>query len=318
MDESIVRARSVMESEMASVIASFSQELAAAAEQVGASVVTLHARHRVPSSGIHWRQGVLVTANHTVRREDDITVLIHGGKRVSAKLAGRDAGSDLALLKFDQDSGVAIPQFGDAATLKLANFVLALGRTRFGNLVASAGIVGGLGGEWRTWRGGRIDQSIRLDLALYPGFSGGPLVNVEGKVLGLNTNGFGRGRAVTIPVATVNRVVDELLDKGYIARPYLGIAMQPVAIPEALRGKLKSAAAGGLMVLHVEPGGPADKAGIVLGDVIVELQGKPALDTEHIQDLLASAKVSDRIAATLIRGGSPVELSIALGERPAK
>jgi S1-C subfamily serine protease len=303
---------------MASVLTSFSQELAAAAEQAGSSVVTVHARHRVPSSGIHWRKGVVVTANHAVRREEDIPVLLHEGKRVSAKLAGRDPGTDLAVLKFDQDAGLAIPQFADATNLKLANFVLALGRARSGNLVASAGIIGGLGGEWRTWRGGRIDQSIRLDLDLYPGFSGGPLVNPEGKVLGLNTNGFGRGRAVTIPLATVNRVVDELLDKGYIARPYLGIAMQPVAVPEALRGKLKSSAAGGLMVLHVEPGGPADKAGIVLGDVIVELQGKPALDTDHIQELLASAKVNDKIKTTLIRGGAPLELSITLGVRPAK
>jgi S1-C subfamily serine protease len=302
---------------MASVTASFSQELAAAAEQAGTSVVTVHARHRVPSSGIHWRKGVLVTANHTVRREDEISILVHGGKRASAKLAGRDPGTDLAVLKFDQD-GVAVPQFGDAAKVKLANLVLALGRTRSGNLVASAGIIGGLSGEYRTWRGGRIEQSIRLDLALYSGFSGGPLVNAEGKVLGLNTNGFGRGRAVTIPVATVNRVVDELLEKGYIARPYLGIAMQPVALPEALRGKLKSPAGGGLMVLHVEPGGPAEKAGIVLGDVIVELQGKPALDPEHIQDLLASAKVNDKVVTTVIRGGAPLELSITLGERPAK
>ena len=116
----------------------------------------------------------------------------------------------------------------------------------------------------------------------------------------------------------MNRVVDELLEKGYIARPYLGIAMQPVAVPEALRGKLKSSAAGGLMVLHVEAGGPADKAGIVLGDVIVELQGKPALDTEHIQNLLASATVNEKIATTVIRGGAPLELSITLGERPAK
>jgi serine protease DegQ len=302
---------------MASAISNFSQELAAAAEQAGSSVVTVYARHRVPSSGIHWRKGVVVTANHTVRREDDIAVLLHGGKRVSAKLAGRDPGTDLVVLKFE-DGDVATPQFADPANVKLANFVLALGRTRSGNLVASAGIIGGLGGEWRTWRGGRIDQSIRLDLALYPGFSGGPLVNVDGKVLGLNTNGFGRGRAVTIPVSTINRVVDELLDKGYIARPYLGIAMQPVAVPEALRAKLKSAAAGGLMVLHVEAGGPADKAGIVLGDVIVELQGKPALDTEHIQDLLASAKVNEKLGTTVIRGGAPLELSITLGERPAK
>ena len=302
---------------MASVTASFSQELAAAAEQAGTSVVTVHARHRVPSSGIHWRKGVVVTANHTVRREDEITILVHGGKRVSATLAGRDPGTDLAVLKFEQD-GVAVPQFGDAAKAKLASLVLALGRTRSGNLVASAGIIGGLSGEYRTWRGGRIEQSIRLDLALYSGFSGGPLVSPEGKVLGLNTNGFGRGRAVTIPVATVNRVVDELLEKGYIARPYLGVAMQPVALPEALRGKLKSATASGLMVLHVEPGGPAEKAGIVLGDVIVELQGKPALDPEHIQDLLASTKVNDKVVTTVIRGGAPLELSITLGERPAK
>jgi S1-C subfamily serine protease len=303
---------------MASVLNSFSQELAAAAEQAGPSVVTVHARHRVPSSGIRWRKGVVVTANHTVRREDDIAVLADEGERVAAKLAGRDPGTDLAVLKVDQDDAFAIPQFADAGSLRLANLVLALGRTRLGNLVASAGIIGGLGGEWRTWRRGRIDQNIRLDLALYPGFSGGPLVSVEGKILGINTNGFGRGRAVTIPVSTVNRVVDELLDKGYIARPYLGIAMQPVAVPEALRGKLKSSAAGGLMVLHVEAGGPADKAGIVLGDVIVELQGKPALDTERIQDLLASAKVNEKIGTTVIRGGAPFELSITLGERPAK
>ncbi len=303
---------------MASIIASFSQELAAAVEQVGSSVVTVQARHRVPSSGIHWRKGVVVTANHAVRREDEITVLVHGGKRVSAKLAGRDPGTDLAILKFDQDAGLPIPRFGDPANVKLANFVLALGRARFGNLVASAGIIGGLGGEWRTWRGGRIDQSIRLDLALYPGFCGGPLVSADGAVLGLNTNGFGRGRAVTIPVSTINRTVDELLEKGHIARPYLGIAMQPVAIPEALRAKLKSSPEGGLMVLHVEPGGPADKAGIVLGDVIVELQGKPALDTEDIQDVLSSTKVDQKIGTTVIRGGVPVELAITLGERPAK
>jgi S1-C subfamily serine protease len=316
--QNIVRATSVRESEMASVISNFSQELAAAAEQAGSSVVAIQARHRVPSSGIHWRKGVLVTANHTVRREDDITVLTHGGKRVSTKLAGRDPGTDLAVLKFDQGEALSIPQFADAASLKLANFVLALGRTRAGNLVASAGIIGALGGEWRTWRGGRIDQSIRLDLALYPGFSGGPLVNVEGKVLGLNTNGFGRGRAVTLPVSTINRTVDELLEKGHIVRPYLGIAMQPVALPEAVRGKLKSSATGGLMVLHVEPGGPADTAGILLGDVIVELQGKPALDTEHIQDLLASAKVNEKVAASVVRGGAPIEVSITLGERAAR
>jgi len=220
----------------ASGIAKYSDELAAAAAQAGPSVVTVYARRRIPSSGIYWRDGVVVTADHTIRREDEIKVFLPDGKRVAVQLAGRDPGTDLAVLKLESGK-TQVPPFGDPAHLKLANFVLALGRTRSGNLVASGGIIGGIGGEWRTWRGGRIDQSIRLDLELYPGFSGGPLVNVEGKVLGVNTNGLGRGRAVTIPVATVNRTVDELLEKGYIARPYLGVAMQPVAVPENLRAK---------------------------------------------------------------------------------
>ncbi len=273
-----------------SAIAKYSDELAAAAAQAGPSVVTVYARRRIPSSGIYWRDGVVVTAEHTIRREDEIKVALPDGKRVAGQLAGRDPGTDLAVLKLESGK-TQVPQFGDPAHLKLANFVLALGRTRSGNLVASAGIIGGIGGEWRTWRGGRIDQSIRLDLELYPGFSGGPLVSAEGKVLGVNTNGLGRGRAVTIPVATVNRTVDELLAKGYIARPYLGVA---------------------------EAGSPAEKAGIVLGDTIVELAGKLALDTENVRELLGSAKVGDSISATVLRAGEPVELSIKLSERPAR
>jgi len=304
------------ENEM-SVLSDFSQELTSATEKAGASVVTVRARHRLPSSGIYWRKGVIVTADHSVRREEDLSVLLPDGKRVAAKLAGRDPGTDLAVLKLEEESGT-VPQFGDPSSLKLASFVIALGRTRSAALVASAGIIGGLSGEYRTWRGGKIDQNIRLDLALYPGFSGGPLVSVEGKTLGVNTNGLGRGRAVAIPVATVNRTVDELLQKGHIARPYLGIAMQPVSLPEALRSKLKAATSGGLMVLHVEPSGPAEKAGIVLGDVIVELQGKPVLDTENMMDLLASTRVGDAVNATLIRAGNPVEISIKAGERPTR
>jgi S1-C subfamily serine protease len=260
----------VKENEMSdSKIGSFSQELAAATERAGTSVVAVGARPRLPSSGIHWRKGVVVTAHHTVRREDDIHVLAPGGKRVVAKLAGRDPGTDLAILKLESEDGLAVPQFADAT-------------------------------------------------ALYPGFSGGPLVNVEGKVVGVNTNGLGRGRAITVPVSTVNRTVDELLEKGHIARPYLGLAMQPVAIPESLRGKVKSSATSGLMVLHVEPSGPADKAGIVLGDVIVELQGKAALDTDNIQELLASAKIGDSISAGVLRAGTLLQIRVSLGERPAR
>lgn len=300
-----------------SILKKFSDELVSATEAAGRSVVTVRARMRVPSSGVVWRDGVVVTANHTVRRDTEISLLGGDGKRYEAKLAGRDPGTDLAVLKTDGlKAGAA--QLGDSSALKLGNFVLALGRTRGGNLVASSGIVGGLSGEQKTWRGGKLDQAIRLDLMLYAGFSGGPLVGVDGKILGVNTSGLGRGRAMTVPVATVERSVNELLEKGYIARPYLGIAMQPVSIPENLREKTKSSGQGGLMVMHVEAGGPAEKAGIVLGDVIVELRGQPALDTETLRDVIGGGKVGDKVRLKVLRSGSPLEVTVMLAERPLK
>lgn len=299
-----------------SVMETLSNELAAAAEAVGGSVVAVYGRRWMPSSGIQWRKGVIVTANHTLRRDEDIVVSLAAGKSTKAKLAGRDPSRDLAILKPSEDTALGVPQFADG--VKLGHFVLALGRSRGANLVASAGIVGGLSGEWQPRRGGRLDQHIRLDLELYPGFSGGPLVNAQGKVVGVNTRGLARGRAVTIPVATVNRVVDELLEKGHIARPYLGLAMQPVAVPESLRSKVSSAASSGLLVVHVETGGPAEKAGVLLGDLLVEFQGTPVADTADIQDSLSTSKVGDTVAVTLLRGGAPSTLSIKLEDRPTR
>jgi serine protease DegQ len=300
----------------ASILETISNEFSAAAEAVGPSVVAIYARRWMPGSGVVWRPGVVVTADHNLRREEDITIVAADGKATRAELAGRDPSTDLAILKLAP--AFAVAPIDDSASLKLGHFVLALGRSRSANVVASAGIVGAAGGEWRTWRGGRLDRHIRLDLNLYPGFSGGPLVNPQAKVVGINTRGLGRGRPVVIPVSNVNRVVDELLKHGHIARPYLGLAMQPVAIPESLRGKVASAATSALLVVHVEPAGPAEKAGALLGDLVTELQGKPVEDTEHIQELLHTAKVGDGVKVTALRGGAPVQLEITLGDRPGR
>jgi len=301
-----------------SVLETLSNEYAAAAEAVGGSVVAIYGRRWLPSSGIQWRKGVIVTAHHSIRREEDIAVVLEGGKSVKANLAGRDPSTDLAVLKLGEEASIPVPQFGDSTAVKLGYFVLALGRSRTSSLVASAGIIGGLSGEWQPRRGGRLHQHIRLDLELYPGFSGGALVSPQGKVLGINTRGLARGRGVTIPNATVNRVVDELLEKGHIARPYLGLAMQPVSVPESLRGKIVASVNSALLVVHVEKAGPAEKAGVQLGDVVTELHGKPVEDTGDIQDLLGSAKVGDSVKATVLRGGAPVTLSIKLEDRPAR
>jgi S1-C subfamily serine protease len=297
-----------------SILEIISNEFAAAAEKVGGSVVAVHARRWMPTSGIEWKKGVVVTVHHGVQRDEDIKVLVPGGHAVSAKLAGRDPSTDIAVLRIeDRFSGA--PQLGDSTSLRLGHLVLALGRTRRGDLVASSGIIGGISGEWRSRRGGQIDQHIRLDLALYPGFSGGPLLNARGEVVGVNTRGFGHGRAVTVPVATVNRVVKELLEKGHIARPYLGVAMQPVEVPENMRSKLPAETRAGLLIMHVENGGPGERAGVLLGDVLFELGGKTVEHVDAIQDSLATAKVGDVLQIRVIRGGEIKPVSVTLGER---
>jgi S1-C subfamily serine protease len=297
-----------------SILETISNEFAAAAEKVGSSVVAVHARRWMPTSGIEWKKGVVVTVHHGVQRDEDIKVLLDGGRAVSAKLAGRDPSIDIAVLRIEEGSSGA-PQLGDSTSLRLGHLVLALGRTRRGDLVASNGIIGGISGEWRSRRGGQLDQHIRLDLALYPGFSGGPLLNARGEVVGVNTRGLGHGRAVTVPVATVNRVVEELLEKGHIARPYLGIAMQPVGVPENMRSKLPAETRVGLLVMHVENGGPAEKAGVLLGDVLFEMGGKTVEHVDVIQDSLATAKIGDVLQLGLIRAGEIKAVSVALGER---
>lgn len=301
-----------------SVLETISNELSAASEAVGPSVVAIYSRRWMPASGVVWRKGVIVTADHNLRRDEELPVVGHDGIRVHASLAGRDPSTDLAILKIPHETPLAVASLAQESKLKLGQLIQALGRARSTNLVASAGIVGGLSGEWRTWRGGRIDQHIRLDLNLYPGFSGGPLVSANGKVLGINTRGLGRGRPVAIPASTVDRVVDELLRHGHIVRPYLGLAMQPAALPESLRGKLSSAGESALLVVHVEPAGPAEKAGALLGDLVVELDGKAAEDTRQVQELLSSAKVGDKLTLTVLRGGSPIQLHVELGDRPAR
>jgi len=297
-----------------SILEAISSEFASAAEKVGSSVVAVHARRWMPTSGIEWKKGVVVTVHHGVQRDEDIKVLLGGGRAVSAKLAGRDPSTDIAVLRIEEGSS-STPQLGDSTSLKLGHLVLALGRTRRGDLVASSGIIGGISGEWRNRHGGQLDQHIRLDLALYPGFSGGPLLNARGEVVGINTRGLAHGRAVTLPVATVNRVVEELLEKGRIARPYLGIAMQRVEMPNNMRSKLATETRVGLLVVHVENGGPAEKAGVLLGDVVFEVSGKPVEHVDAIQDSLATAAIGDVLRVRVVRAGEIKPLSITLGER---
>jgi len=290
---------------------SLSNDLAAAVERAAPAVVAVHAR-RLPSTGIHWRPGIVVTAEHTVRTAEDITVTMADGRSLPAVLAGRDPGTDLAVLRV-ADAGSVVATLGDDAALKVGHMVLALG---YGPR-ASWGVISALGPRWRSWRGGDIDRLVRLDLVLYPGFSGGPLVDAAGRVVGLNTSGLARETRLALPVTMVTRVADELLQKGHVSRGYLGLGMQPVRLPEPLRAQL-GLGAGALIVVMVEPSGPAARAGVLLGDVLVALDGEPVGDLEDVQARLGSDRVGAEISAVVLRGGVRTELRITVGEQPRR
>jgi S1-C subfamily serine protease len=290
---------------------SLSNDLAAAVERAAPAVVAVHAR-RLPSTGIHWRPGIVVTAEHTVRTAEDITVTVADGRSLPAVLAGRDPGTDLAVLRV-ADAGSVVATLGDDAALKVGHMVLALG---YGPR-ASWGVISALGPRWRSWRGGDIDRLVRLDLVLYPGFSGGPLVDAAGRVVGLNTSGLARETRLALPVTMVTRVADELLQKGHVSRGYLGLGMQPVRLPEPLRAQL-GLGDGALIVVMVEPSGPAARAGVLLGDVLVALDGEPVGDLDDVQARLGSDRVGAEISAVVLRGGVRTELRITVGEQPRR
>lgn len=296
-----------------STFVALSNNLADAVEQASHVVVAVNARQRMSSSGVHWQQGVVVTADHTVKRDEEITVTLSDNRNVSATLVGRDSSTDLAVLKlFEAELPTA--EICDASSLKVGHIVLALGRGD--GISASYGVISALGSAWRTWSGGQIDQFVRPDLRLYPGFSGGPLVDVSGRVIGINTSGLARRMDVVIPAATINRVVDQLLATGRIARGYLGVGMQPVRLPDTLKSKLNLPDLGGVIVVSVESDGPAEKAGVLIGDVLVALDGSSVSDTGDVLAMLGSERVGKTINAQIIRGGTSIEVAIAVGERP--
>lgn len=303
-------------SEVSSALLALSNDLAEAVARAGRAVVAVHARPRVPSSGVHWRQGVIVTADHTVKRDEEISVSLPDGRMVPAVLAGRDPSTDLAVLKL-QGGEFPTAEIGDAAALRVGHVVLAVARPGERGVSASWGVISALGGPWRTWHGGQIDQFIRLDLTLYPGFSGGALVDAHGRVMGINTSGP-RSMVLTIPPSTVNRVVGQLLEKGRIARGYLGLGMQPVRLPESLKRTLNLPRAGGVIIVAVEPDSPAERAGLLIGDVLVALDGVPISDTADVQALLGPERVGTAVVTSIIRAGLLAERTVVVGERPQR
>lgn len=285
-----------------------SNDIAGLVEKASASVVRVDARRGRAGTGIAWDKDLVLTANHVVEQEEEIEVAV-GDKTSKATLAGRDPATDLALLKVEGLSAPAMPR-GKVGDLKPGQIVIAIGRP--GGLKATFGTISAVSSSWRGWRGSEIEHLIQTNAPLYPGFSGGPLVDVEGRVVGMNSWVFGRGDGRAIAMDVAERVVASLRADGRIKRPYLGIGTQQVALPDVVKRKVSQES--GLLVITVDPKSPADRAGIMQGDTLVGLDGATVASLDDLYARLRTLKVGAVETVKVIRGGESKELSLTVGE----
>jgi S1-C subfamily serine protease len=295
------------------ILTDLSDALAEAAEGAGNSTVLVNARRRLPASGIVYADGQILTANHVVERDEDISVTLPDGSELSASVAGRDPGSDLALLKLEQ--AAATPAEPSKTPARVGQITLALGRPSKTGIEASLGMVSAIGGPFRTHHGGIIERYLRTDSIPYPGFSGGPLVAADGKVLGLNTSGLTRGAAITIPADIAWGVAETLSRHGNIRRGYLGIRSQAVKIPADAQKALDREQASGLLVVGVEDGSPAAEGRLMVGDILVGVSGSPVMNHDELFARLTGEVIGVTTPIDILRGGQPQTVDIVIGER---
>ena len=285
-----------------------SNDIAALVEKASKSVVRVDARRGRAGTGIVWDTGLVLTANHVVEQEEDIQV-VADDKSTKATLVGRDPATDLALLKVEGLSAPAMPR-GKVDELRPGQIVLAIGRP--GSLKATFGTISAVSSSWRGWRGSEIEHLIQTNAPLYPGFSGGPLVDVDGRAIGMNSWVFGRGDGRAIAMDVAERVIASLKADGRIRRPYLGIGTQEVALPEPVKAKAKQDS--GLLIVAVEPQSPADKAGLMQGDTLVALNGTTTSSLEDLYSGLRKAKVGATQTVRVVRAGELKDLQVTVGE----
>jgi serine protease Do len=296
-------------------LSELSAQLAGAVDAAARSVVAIHARRRIASSGVIWRDGVVVSASHTVRRDDEISVTLPTGESTTATVAGRDMATDLVVLRLDTATSPAAGS-ADAAAASVGSLVLAVGRP--GRTVsASFGIISAVSENWRTSQGARVDRVLRLDLAIYDGFSGGPLIDATGAVLGVNNSALARGAPMALPGAVVDGVVDELLKRGHIRRGFVGVALHPVELSSTIVEKLGRSGNVGLVVMSVADGSPADVGGLMVGDVLVSANGKQLQRPTDFLDALWTVGDGATLELEHLRGGALQTVTVTPVDRGA-
>ena len=295
------------------VLVELSEAMAEAVENAGKATVMVNARRRMPASGILYASDLILTADHVVEREEDIKIVFGDNTEKSASLAGRDPGSDLAVLKVNGSAGIVAPMTKTPS--RVGQIVLALGRPTNEGIQASLGTISAVGGPVRTGRGAILEQYIRTDSIPYPGFSGGPLVAADGSVVGINTSGLGHGASLTIPAALAWKIGETLASHGHIRRGYLGIRSQTVEIPESARSSLKSQQETGLLIVGIEKDSPSSKGGLMVGDILTSVNGTPVLHHDELFAILTGEIVGRSTPIEVLRGGTKAVVNVVIGER---
>jgi S1-C subfamily serine protease len=294
-----------------SLLRALSNQMADAVERVTPSLVIVNGRQRQPASGLIYGPDLVLTADHVLEREEDLTIQTHDHRTLPAQFVGRDLGTDLALLRV-ANLGLA-PAQATTESVRVGQLVLAVGRTPGDGPMASTGVVSTIGGPLRTGRGTILERYIRTDATPYPGFSGGPLIDAQGDVVGILTTGLVNGVALAIPMDIAKGIADTLAKQGYIKRGYLGISSQLVELPVSQRAGRNQEH--GLLIVKVDEHSPAQQGGVLVGDIVVALDGHSINDSEELQLLLVGDRVGRAVPVEVMRGNTLQTLSVTIGQR---
>lgn len=293
------------------VLSQLSDAISARAEAARNAVVAVRLGEARHLTGLVWQSGVVVVSEQSLPRGDEFELVAPGGPIMVAKLAGRDASTNIAILKTADT--IPAPAFVAAEAL-MGTLALAIGADGEGGASARLGLVNLVGGEWHSRRGGLIDRRIILDIGLAHREEGGPVFDAAGGCLGMSTFGP-RGQVIVIPHATLTRVVPQLVKEGHVSRGWLGVALQAVAVPDALREGADQSS--GMMVMSVVENGPAAQAGIVAGDIILSVDGISARRFRKIARYFGGDSIGRKADVRVIRGGAIITVQTTIAERRA-
>jgi S1-C subfamily serine protease len=292
------------------MLTELSNAMADAVAGAGPSVVQVQG-HRRPASGIVYQDDTVLTTTRALGREDGLRVRKADGGEIDAELIGWDPASSLALLRAN---GLDLRPLTPASEPpRVGHLALALARSWSNSLTASAGIVSVIGGPLRTGRRRSIAEVLRTTAPMHEGFAGGAFVDVQGRLLGITTASEIRGLGVVIPASIALKTAAAVLEHGRLKRGYLGIAGQPVTLPEGQRQDDEHQTA--LLVVAVTAGSPAASAGVLVGDVMLAFDGKPVESPEDLLDLLVGDRVGRTVPLRILRGRDSVDLNVTVGER---